>query len=53
MLADSLLCFSTDEADKMFSPVSYEVAGTVSQYNTLFCSEYKVRCFILPLPPHD
>jgi hypothetical protein len=30
-----------DEADRMYSPTSYEVAATVSSYNTLFCNEYK------------
>jgi glucoamylase len=34
-----------DENDGMYAPNSYEVAATVSSYNTLFCNEYKV---ILP-----
>ena len=31
-----------DENDGMYAPNSYEVAATVSSYNTLFCNEYKV-----------
>jgi hypothetical protein len=32
-----------DELDKMFAPTSYEVALTVSSYNTMFCNEYAVN----------
>eukprot|EP00604_Paraphysomonas_vestita_P001615 CAMPEP_0174822320 /NCGR_PEP_ID=MMETSP1107-20130205/14978_1 /TAXON_ID=36770 /ORGANISM="Paraphysomonas vestita, Strain GFlagA" /LENGTH=338 /DNA_ID=CAMNT_0016040921 /DNA_START=553 /DNA_END=1566 /DNA_ORIENTATION=+ len=32
-----------DENDGMYAPTSYEVAATVSSYNTLFCNEYKVN----------
>jgi hypothetical protein len=31
-----------DEVDRMYAPASYDVAATVSAYNTLFCNEYKV-----------
>jgi glucoamylase len=27
----------------MYAPTSYEVAATVSSYNTLFCNEYKIN----------
>jgi glucoamylase len=32
-----------DNIDSMFSPTSYEVALTISQYNNLFCNEYQIN----------
>lgn len=32
-----------DSSDGMYNPSSYEVASTVSSYNSLFCNEYKVN----------
>lgn len=32
-----------DESDDMFSPISIEVAKTVSSYNSMFCSEYNIN----------
>jgi hypothetical protein len=32
-----------DELDKMMSPTSFEVAQTVSSYNTMFCNEYSIN----------
>ena len=43
ILSPFYLIATIDSSDGLFSPVSYEVASTVNQYNTLFCSEYKVN----------
>jgi glucoamylase len=32
-----------DSSDRMFAPTSYEVALTVSSYNTMFCNEYAIN----------
>jgi glucoamylase len=40
-----------DENDGMYAPNSYEVAATVSSYNTLFCNEYKVTISLRPPRP--
>jgi len=32
-----------DESDSQFAPTSYEVAATVSSYNTMFCSQYAIN----------
>jgi glucoamylase len=32
-----------DSSDNLFAPSSYEVASTVKEYNSMFCSEYSIN----------